>query len=70
MEIKNYYVYLIPIRQYRDLKEICIPVRGTSEEDVREYVKNELIPEIKNHETAILHFPGTEYQIDRITMKW
>jgi len=66
--MKTYRVYLSIIRKEK-IKEIYIPVRGISEDDVRNYIETEFIPEIKNHETGIFHIPGAEYKIDRIAIR-
>ena len=66
--MKTYRVYLIATKKNK-VKEIYIPIRGVSEEDVKNYIENEFIPEIKNHKTGIYHIPGTEYKIDRIAIR-
>jgi len=67
--MKTYRVYLIAKHLNYENVEIQIPIRGESEEDVRNYVETEFIPEIKKNETGITHFPNVKYEIDRIAIR-
>jgi hypothetical protein len=50
-------------------KEYCIPIRGKDEEDVRNYIDNEFIPEMAKGRTSLcIYNPNATYKIDKIAL--
>ena len=66
--MKTYRVTII--RTYRGKeKEYCIPIRGNSEEDVRQYTEKEFIPEMAKGRTSLcISLPGATYEIEKIAI--
>jgi hypothetical protein len=65
--MKNYRVTIIRRVLDREV-EFCIPIRGENEEDVRQYVENEFIPEMAKGRTSLcIYDPNAVYCIEKIT---
>jgi len=66
--MKNYRVYIIRTYKGKE-KEFCFTTRGTSEEDVYEYLEKEFIPDMAKGRTSLcLSLPGAVYKIDKISI--
>jgi len=69
--MRNYKARIVRVLKVKDKiseKEYCIPIRGESVEDVRDYLVNEFIPEMEQGKTSLcISNPNASYHVEKIT---